>query len=38
MDTRRQDSDIISHQVRGQQGGGTSLREKEKEKERDLDL
>ena len=24
METRRQDSDIISHQFRGQQGGGTS--------------
>ena len=24
METRRQDRDILSHQFRGQQGGGTS--------------
>ena len=24
METRRQDMDILSHQFRGQQGGGTS--------------
>ena len=33
METRRQDRDILSHQFRGQQGGGTSsLREREKKK------
>ena len=25
METRRQDRDILSHQFRGQQGGGTSI-------------
>ena len=41
METRRQDRDILSHQFRGQQGGGTSThvapwceRERMKEKER----
>ena len=38
METRRQDRDILSHQFRGQQGGGTSThgeRERERERERE---
>ena len=33
METRRQDRDILSHQFRGQQGGGTSTQlDKDREK------
>ena len=42
METRRQDRDILSHQFRGQQGGGTSThvapwceRERERATERE---
>ena len=46
METRRQDRDILSHQFRGQQGGGTSThvapdthrcieRERERKRERE---
>ena len=36
METRRQDRDILSHQFRGQHGGGTSTQvAPEKERERD---
>ena len=35
METIRQDNDILSHQLCGQQGGGTSLRERRKDEKRD---
>ena len=41
METRRQDRDILSHQFRGQQGGGTSTHVApwcERERERDVEI
>ena len=38
METKRQDRDILSHQFRGQQGGGTSTHvAPEREREREME-